>query len=335
MVIDIARQHSLKKRTRVKKTIDICCVGEVLIDFIGHQMDARIESTKDYHRFLGGSPTNVAMNMARLGMDVRLASTIGEDGFGDYVKVKLSENRVPLTHVRTEDVQPTSVIFVSKTSGTPDFIPYRHADMMIMKNQLPSAMLANTKIFHTTAFALSKNPARTTILEKAKEAFDLGCALSIDINYSPRIWPDRAKAMETIKAYCQYNPLIKISEDDMERLFDQQLTHEEIFTFFHDHLKVDLVCLTMGSKGVTLSRKAEKPGGEHSKISLPAQRVEEIMDATGAGDAFWSGFLFAYAKDFEMERCLKIALSLAAIKLQNVGRLPQNVDLINKLLQIS
>ncbi len=91
----------------------------------------------------------------------------------------------------------------------------------------------------------------------------------------------------------------------------------------------------MGSKGVTLSRKAEKPGGEHTKISLPAQRVEEIMDATGAGDAFWSGFLFAYAKDFEMERCLKIALSLAAIKLQNVGRLPQNVDLINKLLQIS
>ncbi|MBV1924895.1 MAG: carbohydrate kinase [Dokdonia sp.] len=319
----------------MKKLIDICCVGETLIDCIGHQMEARIERTKDYHRFLGGSPTNVAMNMARLGMEVRLVSTIGNDGFGDYIKEKLSENRVNMTHVRTEDVQPTSVIFVSKTSGTPDFIPYRQADMMIVETQIPTTMLEQTKIFHTTAFALSKNPARNTILAKAKEAHDLGCVLSMDINYSPRIWPDRAKAMEAIKEYCQYNPLIKISEDDMERLFDQRLTHEEIFTFFHDHLKVDLVCLTMGSEGVTLSRKAEKIGAEHSKIILPAARVEKILDATGAGDAFWSGFLFAYAKDFEMERCLKIALSLAAVKLQNVGRLPQNVDLLNQLLQIT
>ena len=131
----------------VKKTIDIYCVGETLIDCIGHQMDARIEGTKDYHRFLGGSPTNVAMNIAQLGMEVRLASTIGNDGFGDYIKEKLSENKVNLSYVRTEDVQPTSVIFVSKTAETPDFIPYRHADMMIMEHQIPSDVLAQTNIF--------------------------------------------------------------------------------------------------------------------------------------------------------------------------------------------
>jgi fructokinase len=319
----------------VKRSIDICCVGEILIDCIGHQMNACIESTKDYHRFLGGSPANVAMNMARLGMEVRLVSTIGNDGFGDYIKEQLAENRVSMAHVRVDDVKPTSVIFVSKTSGTPDFIPYRHADMMITENQIPTTLLEQTKIFHTTAFAMSKNPARNTILAKAKEAHDLGCVLSIDINYSPRVWPDRRKAMGAIKKYCQYNPLIKISEDDMERLFDQRLTHDEIFTFFHDHLKVDLVCLTMGSEGVTLSRKAEKTGAEHSKIKLPAVYVKQVLDATGAGDAFWSGFLFAYANDFEVERCLKIALALAAIKLQEVGRLPQNVDLLNQLLKIT
>ncbi len=59
------------------------------------------------------------------------------------------------------------------------------------------------------------------------------------------------------------------------------------------------------------------------------------MDATGAGDAFWSGFLFAHLKEFPVERCLKIALSLAAIKLQNVGRLPQNMDVLSELLRIT
>ncbi|MEY2922355.1 MAG: hypothetical protein RL108_977, partial [Bacteroidota bacterium] len=44
----------------MNKSIDIICIGEVLIDFIGHEVNASINKTKDYHRFLGGSPTNVA-----------------------------------------------------------------------------------------------------------------------------------------------------------------------------------------------------------------------------------------------------------------------------------
>ncbi|MEP0263633.1 PfkB family carbohydrate kinase [Dokdonia sp.] len=311
-----------------KKIIDVFCVGETLIDLIGHQMDVPIENTGDYHRCLGGSPTNVAMNLTRLGVNVELAGTIGEDGFGKFILNKLKENRVSTTCVRQDAIQPTSVIFVSKTKETPDFIPFRKADVMITENQIPTEIIKQTRIFHTTAFALSKNPSRNTILAKAKEAHELGCTLSIDINYSPRIWPDRLKAMETIKAYCQYDPLIKISEDDMERLFEEHLSHEEIFTFFHDHLNVSTVCLTLGSKGVTLSRKHETP------ITLPAEKIKDIMDATGAGDAFWSGFLFAYLKEFPIERSLRIALSLAAIKLQNIGSLPRNRDLLSELLRI-
>ena len=307
--------------------IDIFCVGETLIDFIGHQETVSIAETKEYHRHLGGSPTNVAMNMARLGVDVRLASTIGKDGFGAYILEKLKENRVSTEYVRQDAIYPTSVMFVSKTTETPDFIPFRKADIMITENQIPTEALEKTRIFHTTAFALSKNPSRNTILEKAKEAHELGVTLSIDINYSSRIWPDRLKAMETIKTYCKYDPLIKISEDDIARLFEEQLSHEEIFTFFHDHLNVSTVCLTLGSRGVTLSRK-HKPS-----ITLPAEKVEHIMDATGAGDAFWSGFLFAYLKEFPVERCLKIALSLAAIKLQSVGKLPQKMDVLSELLK--
>lgn len=313
----------------MNKTIDILCVGEILIDFIGHQAESTIAQTKDYHRYLGGSPANVAMNMTRLGMNVRMAGTVGCDGFGIYTKEKFEENELSRECLREDDVHPTSVIFVSKTTGTPDFVPFRKADLMIVENQIPTEILEKTRIFHTSAFALSKNPARNTILAKAKEAHELGCTLSIDINFSERIWKDRLKAIKTITSYCQYDPLVKISEDDMDRLFEKRLSHEEIFTFFHDHLKVTTVCLTLGSKGVTLSRKHKKP------LSLPAEKVENILDATGAGDAFWSGFLFAYIKDFTVERCLKIALSLAAIKLQNVGRLPKNVDLMNKLLSIS
>ncbi|SDG59589.1 carbohydrate kinase family protein [Winogradskyella thalassocola] len=307
------------------KNIDILCVGEVLIDFIGHQKDVLINNTRDYHRYLGGSPTNVAMNSARLGLNSRMVASIGDDGFGEYVFERLNEVGVNTESIFKIDKTPTSVIFVSRTQSTPDFIPYREADYRISESQIPKELLSVTNIFHTTCFALSKNPAQTTILKKAEEAFNLGCQLSIDINYADELWENKEEALSIIKAYCKFNPLIKISEDDMLRLFGRTLPHSEIFDFFHNE-GVDTICLTLGSKGVKLAEK------EKETIQMPAIKVENVMDATGAGDAFWSGFLFAYIKEKPAKECLEVALQLAALKLQNVGRLPDNIDILSKLL---
>ena len=310
-----------------ERQIDILCVGEVLIDFIGHQMDKPIHETKDYHRYLGGSPTNVAMNMARLGMSTTMVASVGKDGFGVYVKDKLKAAGINTSYLRSLHSTPTSVVFISRTTGTPDFIPYREADCKIVSEQLPEELLARTKVFHTSCFALSREPSRQTIVDKAKEARRLGCKISIDINYSERIWPDRNQAVEVIREFCALDPLVKISEDDMARLFNRQPTHQEIFSFFHD-LGVTVVCLTLGSQGVKLSQQGSE------QITLPAVKIEKVMDATGAGDAFWSGFLFAYLREKPMEKCLRTALMLAALKLQNVGRLPENVDVLSELLKI-
>ena len=306
-------------------TIDILCVGEVLVDFIGHQEGVLINETRDYHRYLGGSPTNVAMNSTRLGLNTIMVATVGNDGFGSYITERLSSAGVNTNHLRVLDKKSTSVIFVSRSEGTPDFIPYRSADCCIYEDQISSEILSDTKIFHTTCFALSKNPAQKTILKKAQEAYNLGCRLSIDLNYARKLWKSQKKAFKVIKTYCQFNPLIKISEDDMLRLFEKELPHEEIFDFFH-HQGVDTVCLTLGSKGVKLSQKGKET------IQMPAIKIDKVMDSTGAGDAFWSGFLFAYTKEKSINECLDIALKLAALKLQNVGRLPDNINILSKLL---
>lgn len=307
------------------KNIDILCVGEILVDFIGHQQGVLINNTRDYHRYLGGSPTNVAMNSARLGLNSVMAATVGNDGFGEYIFERLSGVGVNTNHITRIDNKATSVIFVSRSEGTPDFIPFRQADYCIEESQISKDTLSKTNIFHTTCFALSKNPAQTTILKKAEEAFNLGCKLSIDVNYSKKLWSSQEEALKIIKAYCKFNPLVKISEDDMLRLFEKELPHHEIFAFFHNE-GVDTVCLTLGSQGVKLSQKGEEI------IQMPAIKVEKVMDTTGAGDAFWSGFLFAYVKEKSIIECLEVALKLAALKLQNVGRLPDNINILSKLL---
>ncbi|MBC5837126.1 carbohydrate kinase family protein [Flavobacterium muglaense] len=308
----------------MEKKIDIICAGEVLIDFIGHEINTSINRTKDYHRFLGGSPTNVAVNAARLGLNSVLVATCGQDGLGEYIVRKLNANNVVTTQIRKSDIEPTSVIFVSKSTGTPDFIPYREADYQIHPSQIPEDLLSTAKIFHTTCFALSKNPARQTILDSAKKAQALGLQTSIDINFSERIWPDREEAKAVLKEYLSTNPLVKLSEDDCYRLFAESKTEDYIFEYFHG-LGASTICLTKGKDGVVLSDK------NFGMFYQKAQQINDIKDATGAGDAFWTGFLYARLKNKNFEETISIAQKLAVLKLRNVGRLPEDINIADYL----
>ncbi len=297
----------------------------MLIDFIGHEVNTSINKTKDYHRFLGGSPTNVAVNASRLGLKTVLVASCGQDGLGDYIVRKLKSNHVNTDHIRKSDVAPTSVIFVSKSTDTPDFIAYRQADCEIYEDQLPDGIIESAKIFHTTCFALSKNPARQTILNRARKAKELGLKLSIDINFSEKIWPDREEAKLILKEYLANDPLVKLSEDDCYRLFAETKSEEYIFDYFHG-LGVTTICLTKGKNGVVVSDL------NNGLFFQKALEIHEIKDTTGAGDAFWTGFLYAQIQNKTVEESMSIAQKLAAIKLQNVGRLPDNINL-NQILQ--
>jgi fructokinase len=309
----------------LNKSIDIISIGEVLIDFIGHEINTSINRTKDYHRFLGGSPTNVAVNASRLGLKSLLVASCGQDGLGDYVVRKLKSNNVITSQIRKSETLPTSVIFVSKSTETPDFIPYRQADCEIFESQLPDGIIAQSKIFHTTCFALSKNPARDTILKRAKKAKELGLKLSIDINFSERIWTDREEAKSVLKEYLKNDPLVKLSEDDCYRLFAEVKSEDYIFDYFHS-IGASTICLTKGKNGVAVSDL--KKGLFFQK----AMQIDEVKDTTGAGDAFWTGFLFAQIENKNIDECITIAQKLATIKLQNVGRLPDNIN-IKKIIQ--
>ena len=302
------------------KSIDIISIGEVLIDFIGHEVNTSINRTKDFHRFLGGSPTNVAVNASRLGLNAVLVASCGQDGLGDYVVRKLKSNNVITSQIRKSESAPTSVIFVSKSTETPDFIPYRQADCEIYESQLPDGIIADAKIFHTTCFALSKNPARQTILNRAQKAKELGLQLSIDINFSERIWSNREEAKDILKEYLANDPLVKLSEDDCYRLFAEVKTEDFIFDYFHN-LGATTICLTKGKNGVVVSDLKQ------GLLFQKAIQINEIKDTTGAGDAFWTGFLYAKMEQKNLNDCITIAQKLAAIKLQNVGRLPDNINI--------
>jgi fructokinase len=299
--------------------IDIICIGEVLIDYIGNQIDT-LENTSSFEPFVGGSPTNVALYSSRLGLKVSLVATCGKDALGEFIIDKLLSNNVDITYLEQVENLPTSIIYVSRSIKTPDFKAHREADNYILEHQIPDTLLAKAKIYHTTCFALSKKPAQTSILNRARKAAEMGLQLSIDINYSDKIWADRAEMQQVISQYLQHNPLVKLSDDDCFRYFDCVKNDDEIFDYFHG-LGAKTICLTKGENGVKVSDKTE------GTLFAKANKIENIKDSTGAGDAFWTGFLYSRLQEKSLIECVAFAQKLAAIKLQNIGGLPENIEI--------
>ena len=302
------------------KKYALLSVGELLADIIGTEIQSSILETTHFERFQGGSPANMAANMARLGMKTAMVSCVGNDNLGIFLKNEVAKTGIDINHIATDKTQPTSIVIVSRTQSTPDFIAYRTADRMIHSHHIPDSLLAESTIFHTTCFALSQEPAQSSIVDAAKRANALGCRVSLDANYAPQIWADRKQAWDVISTYCSHDGLVKLSEDDAERIYGKKVTEKQVIQDFHA-MGADLVCFTKGGNGSVISYE------KGAKQIFLGVKPLTVIDATGAGDAFWAGFLTAWTQGKSVEICANAGANLAALKLVTKGPLPAKVDL--------
>lgn len=294
-------------------------VGELLADFIGHHVSNSLLDALDFRRYQGGSPANMATNMARLGNKAALVSCVGNDSLGQYLTRQIEESGVDPQFIATDSHEPTSIVIVSRTAGTPDFVAYRTADCRIKPDQLPDSLLAQAQLFHTTCFALSRQPAQDTLVDAARRAQAAGCQVTIDANYAPSIWPDRQQAWRVLRDYCSAGALVKISADDAERLYGEVQTPERILGDLHQ-MGASVICLTLGPDGSLVSYE-----GGTKQARIPGRKID-VVDVTGAGDAYWAGFLTAYLDGHAPGNCAHAGAAMAKMKLTRQGPLPDKVD---------
>lgn len=264
--------------------IDVLCVGETLIDMISlEQADSLAHATR-FERRLGGSPANVAAQVAHLGGRAAVASKVGVGAFGGYCREALEAAGVLTDYLVMDSSVHTTVVFVTRTGGTPDFEAFRAGDTQLRPEDLPIGAAQRARVLHTTVFALCAEPSRSTIRNLLREANAHGVLISLDPNYHPRIWRDRDEALDTLRTLYPLVDLTKPSLDDAERIFGPGLAPNAYLDAFHA-LGARVVLLSMGGRGVWRS------DGE-TRVFFPTQPIE-ARNATGAGDAFWAGLLLA------------------------------------------
>jgi len=297
--------------------LDLLAVGETLVDFISVEETDWLRNAYTFRKYQGGSPANIAVHVAKLGGTAAVISKTGIGAMGQFLKAELGRTGVETGYLVMDHRVHTSVIFVSRTARTADFEAFRSGDFQLQPHEISEEAVQRSRVVHASTWALSREPCRSAVEQAFKLAQKHNKLVSLDPNYSPDIWPDYREAMEVLPHLLSYATITKPSRDDASRLFGRDRPPEVYIEKFHQ-MGPKIVVFTMGADGVLLSH-----GGKMTHI--PARPIKAV-DATGAGDSFWAGFLVALLDGHSPEHCCLFAREIVERKLSTVGPLPDSMD---------
>ncbi len=253
----------------------ILCVGEMLIDFTPVPgMD------NTYTANPGGAPANVAVSAARSEIDAGFLGKLGNDDFGKLLMNTLKSDGVEILAPELTDEATTTLAFVTLDSrGDRSFTFARKpgADMLLCEEDVLKVDFSAWDIVHVGSVSQSGRPERDAVLlalQKAKEHQKL---VSFDINYRDKIWgiEDCRKEAEKIYPLADF---LKISEEEL--IF---VGGEENIPAFMKQYEIAVVVLTRGGDGARIYF-------DDQACNIASMKVK-VVDTTGAGDAYWGGFL--------------------------------------------
>lgn len=300
--------------------MSIAVMGEALIDFIQGDDGA-------YRPHLGGSPYNVAIGLARQGVDVAYLSPLASDTFGKALADSLAVEGVRIPIAR-RSLWPTSLALVSvDAAGLPAYTLYREgiADKDSTFDELRAHIPNDTTLFHTGSLAITPSQ-----LPKIRQLFSFlraeGVLISVDINIRLGASIDSKAYLDGIVSLMDACDIVKASDEDLAALAldpDPTVAVEKLY----DMTKNALVIVTEGRGGAHMLA----PGG---RVRKPAYRVTQVADTIGAGDTFHAAFLaqldrsqlldqrLGNSPTGSLERALDYACAAAAINVSRVGCVP-------------
>jgi sugar/nucleoside kinase (ribokinase family) len=290
---------------------DLFAIGEALVDLISTEMAENLGMATHFQRFPGGQVENLAMNMARLGKRTALAASVGEDGFGHYIQEQLELGNVTRDYIQTTSKATTTISIITRHTQTPDFVIFRGADIYLRLTPEIKSAVSSCRLVHTSAFALSREPARSTIIQVLKIARENGSLVSLDPNYHSNIWPDVPNYTDILQEFFRLVDIVKPSLDDCTRLFGPGLSP----AIYADHFLekgCQIVALTMGPDGLYLATT------EGDRYEIKSSQAH-VVDITGAGDAFWAGFLASMLDGEDPIEAARLGQVLAEIKIGTMG----------------
>ena len=235
----------------------------------------------------GGAPANVAVAASRLGSEAAFIGGVGRDLFGDFILRALESEGVETAGVRRQK-QPTrtSLAFVEiSESGDREFTFYRSspaADELLSPDDVTGDLISGASFVNFGSIPLIREPVRSATHRIAELAREQNVPVAFDVNLREHLWDSREAAREAVDPLLDLSTIVKLGDDELGPLLGTD-DAEEAARMLLDR-GVLLVLISKGPDGAFYATR-------DFSGDVPAFDVGEIVDATGAGDAFLAATL--------------------------------------------
>ena len=187
------------------KEYDLVLLGRVAIDFNPVDLNRPLEESANFNKYLGGSPANIAVGMARLGKKVGFIGRVSDDQFGDYVTHYFQKEGIDTSHItRCRNGENLGLTFTEIISPLESrILMYRDgvADLMLEPEDVEEEYIVKAKAFLISGTALAASPSREAALKAVMLARKNGIPVIFDIDYRAYTWKGADEISEIGRAH--------------------------------------------------------------------------------------------------------------------------------------
>lgn len=295
------------------KKFDIVCIGRIAVDFNPVDLNCPLEESTTFKKYLGGSPANIAVGMARLGKKVGFIGKVSDDQMGRFVTRYFEKDGIDTSQVAVADAgEFIGLTFTEILSPAQSSILMNRnfaADLSLSTADVSEDYIKSSRILLISGTALAASPSREAVLLALQYAKKHQVMVIFDLDYRAYTW----KSKEEISIY--YSIVAAQSDILLGSREEFDLMELTIFSDKNDDLKTADYWMARGNQIVVIKHgkdgsNAYTKGGQTFTIKpFPVKSVK----AFGGGDAYASAFIYGLLENWDIIDCLEFGSGSAAM----------------------
>jgi len=258
--------------------VEILVAGEALIDLVERSCGGE----RAFFPTPGGSPMNVAVGLARLGVPTGFLARLSRDAFGELLYRHLEENDVAMEYVLRGGGASTLAFVLARDGEEPQYAFYAGdaADRDLVAADLPGELSETVRAIHVGSYALAVEPIGSALRALAEREGDRR-TISLDPNVRLSLVGDRDRYRGMLEEWIDRSDIVKISRADAGSVWPGS----DIAILAADWLerRPSVVVVTDGPRPI-------RGWTRDAQVTVDGRPVQ-IVDTVGAGDAFTAGLL--------------------------------------------